>query len=358
MKKSYRIAIVLFSAALVVTWASGQPAFGQRLRISTGGLNQGNNKKDKDEQNNNGNSGNSNNNNGNKSQGNQGGNQNNSNAGGSNKSGNSGNSSAEDKIKQYLQNKVNQGQGGNQNQFPGQGNSNKENFGNRGNNDSKFNNGGNSRPWKGDDDDWDHNKNRIKIGSWNGNSWQGSRKVDSWNKAYGNNQKLFSKQWYDDHPHAWNWDNHNHNHKSDVWVVASIPGMYQWLGWGSVPQQYRAYYNQSNVPQFDPSNYGDWYPLGVYSMMTGPDDVGTRVVQLAVDRHGHLNGTYYDMITDNSFQVSGEIQQQTQRAFWTLNSNPNVRFSASVFRLLQPDGNISVQLPGGEQRWQFVRLEN
>jgi hypothetical protein len=29
-----------------------------------------------------------------------------------------------------------------------------------------------------------------------------------------------------------------------------------------------------------------------------------------------------------------------------------------MFRLLQPEGSISVQLPGGTQRWQFVRLEN
>jgi len=384
MKKSYQIAIVLLSAALVFTWASGPPAFGQRFRVNSGNSNQNDNKKDKDkddQNNSNNNSGNnSNNQNSSNNQGNKGGNQNNSNnnnqgnnqnnanssnSGNSNKSSNS---STEDKIKQFLQNK-NQGQGGNQGQFfQNQGNSNNRNFGNRNNsnnnnNDNNFNNSGfkvnpgNAQPRnKFDDDDWDHNKNRITIGTWNGSQWQGSRKVDNWNKAFGNNQKLFSKQWYDDHPHAWRWD--NNNHKSDVWVVASVPGVYQWLGWGAVPQEYRTYYNPGNVPQFDPNDYGDWYPIGVYSMMTGPDDVGTRVVQLALDRRGRISGTYYDMITDNSFQVSGDMQQQTQRAQWWVNSNPNVRFSASLFRLLQPDGSITVQLPGGQQRWQFVRMEN
>jgi hypothetical protein len=358
MKKSYRIAIVLLSVALLVTWVSGQAAFGQRF-INPGGANS--NKKDKDNDNQNNSSNNNN-------QNNQGNNQNSSNSSNASSSNKSGNSSTEDKVKQYLQNKINQGQGGNQPFIQGQGGSNNRNFGNRinnnnNNNDSNFNNGGfkvnpgNAQPRnKWDDDDWDRDKKRVSIGTWNGTQWQGSRKADNWNQAFGNNQKLFSKQWYDDHPHAHRWD--NHNHKSDVWVVASIPGVYQWLGWGNVPQEYRAYYNQGNVPRFDPNDYGEWYPLGVYSMMAGPDDMGTRVVQLSLDRHGHISGTYYDMITDNTFRVSGDIQQQTQRAQWSLNSNPNVRFNASMFRLLQPEGSISVQLPGGIQRWQFVRLEN
>ena len=35
-----------------------------------------------------------------------------------------------------------------------------------------------------------------------------------------------------------------------------------------------------------------------------------------------------------------------------------VRFRAPVYQLLQPYGNVTVSLPGGDQRWQFVRLEN
>ena len=113
------------------------------------------------------------------------------------------------------------------------------------------------------------------------------------------------------------------------------------------------------MPRFDPHEYGDWYPLGVYSLMSGPDDMGTRVVQLAIDRHGHISGKYYDMITDNTFRLSGEMQPQTQRAQWSLNSNPRRSLLREHVRLLQPRRQQSVvQLPGGEQRWQFVRLEN
>ena len=72
--------------------------------------------------------------------------------------------------------------------------------------------------------------------------------------------------------------------------------------------------------------------------MAHPDDMGTRIVQLAVDRHGHLAGNYFDMITDAENSVVGEINRQTQRAEWSPNRNPDVRFRASIYRLLQPYG--------------------
>jgi hypothetical protein len=177
--------------------------------------------------------------------------------------------------------------------------------------------------------------------------------MDNWSRVFGTSKQPFSADWYRDHPRAWRYDNNRPN----IWVVATVPGVYSWLGWGNVPPQYMVGYDNS-TPRFDASQFGNWYPLGLYSLMTGPDDVGTRVLQLAVDRHGRINGNYFDMITDSDHGVSGTIQQQTQRAEWTLDQNPNIRFRANIARLLQPSGNVTVQLPGGEQRWQFVRLEN
>ena len=192
----------------------------------------------------------------------------------------------------------------------------------------------------------------LKVGVWQGDRWQGSRNIDKWSQAFGNGQKPFSSQWYQNHPKAWKYD----NNKANVWVTSSLPGVYGWLGWGNVPPQYNV--GQGNVPQFDHTHYGDWYPLGVFSLMSGQGDPGTRVVQLVIDRHGHIAGNYYDMITDTNSSISGEVRRQSQRAEWTLNKNNFVRFRASINRLLQPYGYLTVQLPGGEQEWQFVRLEN
>ena len=193
----------------------------------------------------------------------------------------------------------------------------------------------------------------LTIGGWNAGKWQGTHDVEKWTQAFGGNQQPFSSQWYNDHPKAWKHD----NNKTSIWIGGTLPGVYSWLNWGNVPQQYRAYYG-NNVPQFDRSHYGEWYPLGVYSLMTGPGDPGTRMVQLAVDQHGHIAGNYYDMITNSNYSLSGDIRQQSQRVSWSLNKNQAVRFRASLYQLLQPYGPVTVQLPGGEQQWQFVRLEN
>jgi hypothetical protein len=64
------------------------------------------------------------------------------------------------------------------------------------------------------------------------------------------------------------------------------------------------------------------------------------------------------MISNSNYSLSGDIRQQSQRVSWSLNKNPAVRFRASLYQLLQPYGPVNVQLPGGEQQWQFVRLEN
>jgi hypothetical protein len=189
-------------------------------------------------------------------------------------------------------------------------------------------------------------------GSWHGDKWQGSRKIDNWVQTFGGGKKPFSAQWYHDHPKAWKYD----NNKTNIWVVGSVPGVYQWLNWGNVPPQYNVGHNHQQ--HFDPSHYGEWYPLGVYSLMAGPGDIGTRIVQLAIDHHGHLAGNYYDMISDSNYSISGDVKRQSERVYFSLNKNKHIGFRAHISQLLQPYGTITVQLPGGEQQWQFVRLED
>lgn len=304
MSKTYRLGVVLLAAASVVVTSNSQIALGQR-NVTGGGSNASNNDnkdqdeddgrdnrkrdRDKDDESNQGN------------ENNQGGNS--SNSGNSKKSGNSNvpqfqpfiqrgkNQKDQDKDDDEVPN--NQGPGGfnkvfgpNQPGFPGKFSPSQQ---------PVIVPGGSAEPV---------NK---KLGSWKGDKWEGTRKIDNWTKVFGNSQQPFSSQWYKDHPQAWKYD----NNKSNVWVVATVPGVYSWLGWGNVPPQYGV--NFGNVERFDPTRYGDWYPLGVFSLMTGPDDVGTRVVQLAVDRHGHIAGNYFDMITNANHGISGEVDPQSQR---------------------------------------------
>ena len=108
--------------------------------------------------------------------------------------------------------------------------------------------------------------------NWQQKKWQGPHNVDVWTKQYNNGPKPFSKKWYDDHPKAWYND---HNHWDDnVWIVATVPGVGAWLGWDNYPHNNTVvydYYPGVNQQQIvDPAIFGEWFPLGVYSMMTGP----------------------------------------------------------------------------------------
>jgi hypothetical protein len=197
------------------------------------------------------------------------------------------------------------------------------------------------------------NQQGLRFGGWQGNQWQGSRDVETWAKIFSGGQRPFSKEWYDEHPKAWRYEQHDHD---NLWVVATLPGVYAWLGWGDVPQQ--GGIRIGPQPRIDLSRFHDFYPLGVYSLMSGPGDLGTRVVQLVIDRHGHIAGNYYDMITDTNSSVSGEVRRDSRRVYWWVNKNKSIRFRASLSRLMQPYGTVVVQMPGGEQDWQFVRLED
>ena len=54
----------------------------------------------------------------------------------------------------------------------------------------------------------------------------------------------------------------------------------------------------------------------------------SRYLQLAVNRQGELRGVYYDEISGSSQNLSGQIDQSTQRATWSLDSNQETTFRA------------------------------
>jgi hypothetical protein len=377
MSKSNRLSVVLLSAAVVFLMVDPPAAFGQRFR-GGGESNQGNKEKKKDKDKDDERRKNDNNSQGNNKQGsdnqnnqsNQGNNQSNKDSDNQSNQGNTRRNFGRNATKSGEANKSGNPNGPSQFQPLIQGGKNQNDKDQK---DSKgqniqgqggrfFNPGGQGFPSNspkqqviiGPGGAGNAEPANRKLGRWQGGRWEGTRKADNWAKVFGNNHQLFSSQWYKDHPQAWKYN----NNKANVWVVATVPGVYSWLGWGSVPQQYRVEFGRVEQ-QFDHSHYGDWYPLGVYSLMSGEDDLGSRIIQLAVDRHGHIAGNYFDMIANSDHGISGDISRQSQRAEFWLNRNPNVRFRTSIFQLLQqPYGSITVRLPGGEQRWQFVRLEN
>src|SRR3954465_3174933 len=97
----------------------------------------------------------------------------------------------------------------------------------------------------------------------------------------------FSSKWYKDHPHAW-----HHHHDNDTWKVVTAAGVVGFLGW-------EMYHPRNTIVVYQPVPYdtlfvsrpgfiidpsrGEWMPLGTYSVMLGPGDMSTRMLDLDLD---------------------------------------------------------------------------
>ena len=78
-----------------------------------------------------------------------------------------------------------------------------------------------------------------------------------------------------------------------------------------------------------------------------------------MDKQGNIRGSYYDMITNDTHNVIGVIDKNTQQVRWTIDTNRQLTFVATLDQLTQSQGVVNVKLPGGQvQQWQLVRMEN
>jgi hypothetical protein len=204
-----------------------------------------------------------------------------------------------------------------------------------------------------------------------GQKWQSQKfnkhnELQKWVVGFNGGPRPFSNDWYKNHPQAWHYHNNNDN-----WEIATAAGVFGWLGWQNARPYNNTVYVYDPVPVqtvivngqptvvVDPGNPGDWMTLGSYSLMTGAGDPGTRILQLSVDKSGNIRGSYYDMITNATHNVIGVIDKNTQQARWTLDTNRQLTFVATLDQLTQSQGVVNVKLPGGQvQQWQLVRMEN
>jgi hypothetical protein len=193
-----------------------------------------------------------------------------------------------------------------------------------------------------------------------------------------NGPQPFTAQWYADHPNAWQ---ATHPH-ADAWAVASAASVAAWLGWAAYPanEGYTTYnntvvYEQTPADETASETAGDaedvadqaastqedasnWLELGVYSVLSNSGEPTSRYLQLAVNRQGQLQGVYYDTLSNATQNIRGSIDQSNQTARWSIESNPQVTFSAGLADLTQPTGTIQVTQRSGQQQWRIAREEN
>jgi hypothetical protein len=259
----------------------------------------------------------------------------------------SGNQNTQQNVQQGVQQLLQGGSGTGNNMQPMRGNRGQQvQQGRRGQ--SIMQQGQNFQPWQ----------------MWQPQGLQGNRRggqssqqnSTNWFIQLGGGPAPFTMGWYDHHPQAWHW---HKNNNGDAWKIATAASVIAWLGWGGPNYGTTIIYEPvpAHTIVIDPDFHGQWMPLGVYSLLTGPADTGTRILQLSISQNGWIRGSYYDMITNETYNVRGRIDQSTQYVQWSIDTNHSLVFYTPLSQLTQSQGVVNVKLPGGTQQWQLVRME-
>jgi len=99
---------------------------------------------------------------------------------------------------------------------------------------------------------------------------------------------------------------------------------------------------QSGAAKDAVSDEAEWRPLGVYALARDGETKPSTFLSLAVDADGLLRGNYYDAISDSSMEVTGKVDQKTQRAAWTIGDHATSVYEAGIANLLDDQTQVLV----------------
>jgi hypothetical protein len=83
------------------------------------------------------------------------------------------------------------------------------------------------------------------------------------------------------------------------------------------------------------------------------------LLQLAVNKQGVIQGTYYNTATDIARPVKGMVDKQTQRAAWTFadGKNTDIVMETGIYNLTQDQAEALIHFGKDKtQQWMMVRL--
>ena len=100
----------------------------------------------------------------------------------------------------------------------------------------------------------------------------------------------------------------------------------------------------------------EWLPLGVYAMTDEEDGDPVMFVQLAVAKDSTIAGTYYNAVTEEETSVTGSVDNETQRAAFSVGDGGTV-VETGIYNLTQDETTALVHFEDGDsQTWFMARL--
>jgi hypothetical protein len=166
------------------------------------------------------------------------------------------------------------------------------------------------------------------------------------------------------------WNDYGYWGSAPYWGYVS-----DWLpyGWsypvyydqGDVAVQITNYSSQYDEPDDQPAPehpaIGDWLPLGIFVVGKSVDQAAysTLYIQLAVNKVGEINGTYYNSGTDRSENLVGVVDAKTQQVAFRLSERENSPLIVTgIYNLMQDVTTVTAYFDSGlTQDWVLVRMQ-
>lgn len=96
----------------------------------------------------------------------------------------------------------------------------------------------------------------------------------------------------------------------------------------------------------------------LWAMVKGDQTESTNIIQLAVNKKGVIRGNHYNATTEATQPLQGSVDQETQRAAWTIGDNSNVVSETGIANLTQEETEMLIHYGADRtEQWSLVRLE-
>ena len=211
---------------------------------------------------------------------------------------------------------------------------------------------------------------------------------NNYSQQYGN---AFNRNWWRNHPYINNyygyggWGGYGWGY---WWGPATWLALSSWIPWDWGTPLYYDYgsnfyyddgyvylngqrlcsapeYYQQAVQIIDKTpkvtnNKDQWMPLGVFALTPDAGKPSNMVLQLAVNKEGVIQGTYFNKENNKAKPIKGMVDKESERAVWTFadKNKHAVIMETGIYNLTKDETGVLVHF-GKEQtqEWLMIRLK-
>lgn len=159
---------------------------------------------------------------------------------------------------------------------------------------------------------------------------------------------------------AWNWSTpYYYDYDGYAYPVTTTEPAYNYSY--SYNPNLNSYQSSIDSGQTTSTTGNDWLPLGVFAVANNANAAAqsNRFIQLALNRNGEIAGVLYNAATDAAQDLTGKVDQNSQKAYWSLSNRTDSPIaSTGIYNLTESQTPINVRFSdGSEQNWTMVRLQ-